>query len=117
MLLYIGGVTHTVLCDNLKTADTKSDRYERTFTDLCYQLSEYYQTTFSATRPGNLRDKALVERLLISFTAIFMHHSLVNLYFTRRNSSFRYQGCSKTLFKVLTYSRTSNVVNCVYYDG
>ncbi|MHA4847178.1 IS21 family transposase, partial [Flavitalea antarctica] len=62
MLMYIGGVTQTVLCDNLKTAVTKYDRYEPTFTDLCYQLSEHYQTTFSATRPGKPRDKAMVEK-------------------------------------------------------
>lgn len=62
MLSYIGGVTQTILCDNLRTAVTKSDRYEPVFTDLCYQLSEHYNTTFSATRPGKPRDKAMVEK-------------------------------------------------------
>jgi transposase len=62
MIRYIGGVTQTILCDNMRTAVTRSDRYEPVFTDLCYQLSEHYGTTFSATRPGKPRDKAMVEK-------------------------------------------------------
>lgn len=62
MLRYFGGTTQTILCDNLRTAVTKSDRYEPAFTDLCYQLSEHYGTTFSATRPAKPRDKAMVEK-------------------------------------------------------
>jgi transposase len=62
MLKYFGGVTSTILCDNLKTAVKRSDRYEPLFTDLCYQLSDHYKTTFSATRPYKPRDKALVEK-------------------------------------------------------
>lgn len=62
MLRYFGGVPLTILCDNLKTAVTRPCRYEPLFTDVCYQLSEHYQTTFSATRPYHPRDKAMVER-------------------------------------------------------
>ncbi len=62
MIHYLGGVTQTILCDNLRTAVTKSDRYEPGFTDLCYQLGEHYGTTFSATRPSKPRDKAMVEK-------------------------------------------------------
>lgn len=62
MLRYFGGVAWTILCDNLRTAVTRSDRYEPVFTDLCYQLSEHYGTTFSATRPARPRDKAMVEK-------------------------------------------------------
>jgi len=62
MVHYVGGVTQTILCDNLRTAVTKTDRYEPGFTDLCYQLSEHYGTTFSATRPAKPRDKAMVEK-------------------------------------------------------
>lgn len=61
MLLFFAGVPATILCDNLKTAVTRSDRYEPVFTDLCYQLSEHYDTTFSAARPYSPRDKAMVE--------------------------------------------------------
>lgn len=61
MLQFFGGVPSTILCDNLKTAVVRSDRYEPQFTDLCYQLSEHYQTSFSAARPYSPRDKAMVE--------------------------------------------------------
>lgn len=62
MLYYFGGSPLTILCDNLKTAVTRPCRYEPGFTDLCYQLSEHYSTTFTATRPYHPRDKAMVER-------------------------------------------------------
>jgi transposase len=62
MVRYVGGITQTILCDNLRTAVTKTDRYEPGFTDLCYQLSEHYSTTFSATRPARPLDKAMVEK-------------------------------------------------------
>ena len=61
MLKFYAGVPSTILCDNLKTAVIRPNRYEPVFTDLCYQLSEHYQTTFSATRPYSPRDKAMVE--------------------------------------------------------
>lgn len=62
MLLFFAGVAATILCDNLRTAVTRSDRYEPVFTDLCYQLSEHYGTTFSAARPYSPKDKAMVEQ-------------------------------------------------------
>lgn len=62
MLSFYKGVPSTILCDNLKTAVTKASKYEPVFTELCYQLAEHYQTTFSATRPYSPRDKAMVER-------------------------------------------------------
>ena len=62
MLLFFGGVPITILCDNLKTAVIKPDKYEPVFTEICGQLSEYYGTTFSATRPYSPRDKAMVEK-------------------------------------------------------
>ena len=62
MLRFYEGVPATILCDNLKTAVIRSDRYEPVFTDLCYQLSAHYGTTFSATRPYSPKDKAMVEQ-------------------------------------------------------
>src|ERR1700680_5052069 len=61
MLRYYKGVSCTILTDNMKTAVIRASRYEPAFTDICYQLSEHYQTTFSATRPYSPRDKAMVE--------------------------------------------------------
>lgn len=57
MLKFYGGVPATILCDNMKTAVTRVDRYEPVFTDICLQLSEHYGTTFSATRPYSPRER------------------------------------------------------------
>ena len=93
MATYIGGVTQTIICDNLRTAVTKSDRYEPIFTDLCYQLSEHYGTTFSATRPGKPRDKAMVEKavnLVYKYVyAPLRHHTFSSL--AEINHYFRIQ--------------------------
>ncbi len=62
MLLYYGGSPLNILCDNVKTAVTRPNRYEPVFTELCYQLTEHYGSCFSATRPYKPRDKAMVER-------------------------------------------------------
>lgn len=72
MLQFYAGVTITILCDNLRTAVIRPDRYEPVFTDLCNQLSEHYGTTFSATRPYSPRDKAMVERAVnIVYTHVY----------------------------------------------
>ena len=72
MLKYYAGVPVTILCDNLKTAVIRPSRYEPVFTDICYQLSEHYATTFSATRPYSPRDKAMVERAVsIVYTNVY----------------------------------------------
>lgn len=72
MLKFYGGVPATILCDNLRTAVKRVDRYEPEFTDSCYQLSEHYGTTFSATRPYSPRDKAMVERAVnIVYTHVY----------------------------------------------
>lgn len=70
VLRFYGGVPKTILCDNLKTAVIKSDKYEPVFTDVCYQLSAHYHTTFSATRPYEPRDKGMVEK---SVNIIYNH--------------------------------------------
>lgn len=73
-LKYIAGVTKTILCDNFKTAVKRADKYEPAFTDLCNQLAEHYNTTFSATRPAEPRDKAMVEKAVnIVYTHIYAH--------------------------------------------
>lgn len=72
MLKFYGGTPATILCDNLRTAVKRVDRYEPEFTDICYQLSEHYGTTFSATRPYSPRDKAMVERAVnIVYTHVY----------------------------------------------
>lgn len=72
MLRFYGGVPATILCDNLKTAVIRPNRYEPVFTDLCYQLGEHYGTTFTATRPHSPRDKGMVERAVsIIYTHVY----------------------------------------------
>jgi transposase len=72
MLKFFGAVPKTILCDNLKTAVIRPCKYEPVFTEVCNQLSEHYQTTFSATRPYSPRDKAMVERFVnIVYTHIY----------------------------------------------
>ncbi len=80
MLKFYGAVPKTILCDNLKTAVKRPNKYEPVFTEVCNQLSEHYQTTFSATRPYSPRDKAMVERAVnIVYT---------NIYAPLRNNDF-----------------------------
>jgi transposase len=81
MLIYYAGVPATILCDNLKTAVTRPSKYEPVFTDMCYQLGEHYQTTFSATRPYSPRDKAMVERA-VSIVYAHVYAPLRNREFT-----------------------------------
>jgi transposase len=72
MVKYFGGLTKTILCDNLKTAVTTADRYEPVFTEICHQLSDHYNTTFSATRPKEPTDKGMVEKAVgIVYTNIY----------------------------------------------
>jgi transposase len=80
MLQFYGAVPKTILCDNLRTAVVRSDKYEPVFTQLCYQLSEHYNTTFSATRPHEPRDKAMVEK---SVNIVYN-----NIYGPLRNETF-----------------------------
>lgn len=72
MLKYFGGSPKTILCDNLKAAVSRSNRYEPVFTELCYQLGDHYRTCFSAARPRKPRDKAMVERCVqIAYNHIY----------------------------------------------
>jgi transposase len=83
MLRYYGGTPATILCDNLKTAVIRPDRFEPSFTDMCHQLSEHYGTTFSATRPYSPRDKAMVEKAVnIMYNHVYAplrHHTFTSL--------------------------------------
>ena len=86
MVSYTGGVTLTYLVDNLRTAVKRSDKNEPVFTELCYQLSDHYQTTFSSTRPREPTDKGMVENAVnIVYTNIYapmrkqVFHSLEEL--------------------------------------
>lgn len=63
-LVYIGKLPKVLLCDNLKSYVTRSDRYEPKFNELCKQLAAHYQVDLTATRPGKPKDKGSVENLV-----------------------------------------------------
>jgi transposase len=106
MLHYVGGVTETILCDNLRTAVTRSDRYEPVFTDLCYQLSEHYGTTFSATRPGKPRDKAMVEKA-VNLVYRYVYAPLRHRHFTSLSEINHYFRRQIDLLNVRKYKGSS----------
>lgn len=60
-LKYIGGVPRAIVPDCLKSAVTKSHRYEPDINPEYQDFAAHYGTTILATRPYKPRDKALVE--------------------------------------------------------
>ena len=71
-LLFLGGVPHAMLSDNLAAVVKKADRYEPSFTDLCAQLGAHYQMDLQACRVAKPKDKASVENMVsIVYTRIY----------------------------------------------
>lgn len=66
MLRFFGGTPATILCDNLKTAVSRASRYEPVFTEMCNQLGDHYNTTFSATRPYSRVIRPWLKKRLVS---------------------------------------------------
>lgn len=60
-LTYFGGVPQSVKCDNMKTAVSKSSRYEPVFTDVITQWALQNNTALLAARIRKPKDKAPVE--------------------------------------------------------
>lgn len=60
-LYFLGGVPQSIKTDNLKSAVTKANRYEPTFTEAMEHFGKYYNTTVMAARVRKPRDKASVE--------------------------------------------------------
>jgi transposase len=59
---FIGGVTTCIKMDNMRTAVTRSSRYEPVFTEAMEYFAAHYGTTAIAARPGKPRDKGSVEK-------------------------------------------------------
>jgi len=85
-LHYFGGVPKAIVPDNLKSAVTKSDRYEPTINDTFLDFSDHYDTTVLPARSRKPRDKSLVEiTVKILYTRIYsplrneVFHSLEEL--------------------------------------
>lgn len=60
-LAYFGGVPQSIKCDNMKTAVSKSNRYEPVFTDTLGQWALHNNTSLLAARVRKPKDKASVE--------------------------------------------------------
>jgi transposase len=108
--LYLGGVPRSILCDNLKSAVKKANRYEPVFTDLIEQLSLYYQVTFLATRVRKPRDKATVETSVnVTYKRIYAKLRNTQCYsISELNALIRneLEGLNQRNFKGREYSRT-----------
>lgn len=71
-LLFFGGVPQAIVPDNLKSAVTKSHRYEPTINETFLDFSEHYGTTILPARSYKPKDKALVEgAVTILYTRIY----------------------------------------------
>ncbi len=60
-LQYYGGVPAAIVPDNLRSAVSKSDRYEPTINETFADFAEHYNTTILPARAYKPKDKALVE--------------------------------------------------------
>jgi len=60
-LTYYGGVPMAIVPDNLKSAVTKSDRYEPTLNQAFENFASHYSTTILPARVYKPKDKSLVE--------------------------------------------------------
>lgn len=60
-LFYFGGVPKAIVTDNLKSAVSKSSKYEAVLNKRLKALALHYQTSINPTRAYSPQDKALVE--------------------------------------------------------
>lgn len=71
-LIFFGGVPQCIVPDNLKSAVTKSDRYEPQINERFADFATHYGTMILPTRSRKPRDKALVEGAVkITYQRIF----------------------------------------------
>lgn len=72
-LHYYQGVPAAIVPDNLKSAVTKSSKYEPTLNETFADFAEHYSTTILPARAYRPRDKALVENAVrIIYTRIYV---------------------------------------------
>lgn len=65
LLDFLGGVPGIIVCDNLKAAVTKPDRYEPGINRTYLEMARHYGTTVIPARPYKPRDKAKVEQSVL----------------------------------------------------
>jgi transposase len=72
-LHYCGGVPAAIVPDNLRSAVTKSSKYEPTLNEAFADFAEHYSTTILPARAYRPRDKALVENAVrIIYSRIYV---------------------------------------------
>lgn len=70
----IGGVPGGIVTDNLKSAVTKSGRYDSVINKDLQSFAIHYETTIDPTRPYRPKDKALVEGAVkIIYSKVYYH--------------------------------------------
>jgi transposase len=108
-LHYCGGVPAAIVPDNLKSAVTKSSKYEPTINDTFADFAEHYGTTILPARAYKPRDKALVENAVrISYTRIYARIRGNNYYSLEElNAAIRtvLEDHNNTLLKGRNYTR------------
>lgn len=68
----IGGVPRVLVPDNLKSAITRSDRYEPDINRSLEDFANHYQLSVVPARPGRPRDKGLVEnQVKLAYTRVY----------------------------------------------
>ena len=106
---YYGGVPAAIVPDNLKSAVTKSSKYEPTINEAFADFAEHYGTTVLPARVYKPRDKSLVEGMVkIVYSRIYAGLS-THAYFTLKslNTAIRQavEQLNNALFKGRDYSR------------
>lgn len=108
-LHYLGGTPAAIVPDNLRSAVTKSSRYEPVINETFADFAEHYSTVVLPARAYRPKDKALVEGMVkIIYSSIYtlvhteVHHSLAGL-----NTAIRaaLEVLNNTAFKGRDYSR------------
>lgn len=80
-LQYIGGVPAAIVPDNLRSAVTKSNKYEPTINETFADFAEHYSTTILPARAYKPKDKATVEVVIrIIYTRIYAKIRTQNFY-------------------------------------
>ena len=71
-LRYLGGVPLSIKCDNMRTAVTRANRYEPSFTEAMEYMAAHYGTTIVTARVRKPRDKASVEKAVdLAYKSIY----------------------------------------------
>lgn len=130
MFSFFGGVTSIVVPDNLKSAVTKSDRYEPEINRLMEQMGNHYGFVTLPARPGKPKDKCLMERRDKHYYSVPYQHigqkvkviytrTLVKVYFKgeRIATHARVEGFGYTLLEEHTASHSNayNKRSVAYY--